>query len=44
MSFKYTPNTLKKMEGLFDEARYIILQCGGAHQCAAGDTAVHKCE
>ncbi|RIZ68879.1 MAG: hypothetical protein D0528_06195 [Methylococcales bacterium] len=24
MSFKYTPNTLKKLEGLFDEARYII--------------------
>lgn len=24
MSFKYTPNTLKKLEELFDEARYII--------------------
>lgn len=24
MSFKYTPNTLKKLEQLFDEARYII--------------------
>ncbi len=24
MSFKYTPNTLKKLEGLYDEARYII--------------------
>jgi hypothetical protein len=24
MSFKYTPNTLKKMEELFEEARYII--------------------
>lgn len=24
MSFKYTPNTLKKLEGLFEEARYII--------------------
>jgi hypothetical protein len=24
MSFKYTPNTLKKMEQLFEEARYII--------------------
>jgi len=22
--FKYTPNTLKKMEQLFDEARYVI--------------------
>jgi hypothetical protein len=24
MSFKYTPNTLKKLEGLYEEARYII--------------------
>jgi hypothetical protein len=24
MSFKYTPNTLKKLEELFEEARYII--------------------
>jgi hypothetical protein len=24
MSFKYTPNTLKKLEQLFEEARYII--------------------
>jgi len=24
MNFKYTPNTLKKLEELFDEARYII--------------------
>ncbi|RQO31338.1 hypothetical protein DBR32_05070 [Taibaiella sp. KBW10] len=24
MSFKYTPNTLKKMEQLFDEAKYIV--------------------
>jgi hypothetical protein len=24
MSFKYTPNTLKKLEELFDEARYVI--------------------
>lgn len=24
MSFKYTPNALKKLEGLYDEARYII--------------------
>lgn len=24
MSFKYTPNTLKKLEQLYDEARYII--------------------
>ena len=24
MSFKYTPNTLKKLEELFDEASYII--------------------
>ncbi len=24
MIFKYTPNTLKKLEGLFDEAGYII--------------------
>jgi hypothetical protein len=24
MSFKYTPNTLKKLEGLFEEASYII--------------------
>jgi hypothetical protein len=24
MSFKYTPATLKKLEGLFEEARYII--------------------
>ncbi|RYZ44322.1 MAG: hypothetical protein EOP49_27370 [Sphingobacteriales bacterium] len=24
MSFKYTPNTLKKLEQLFDEARYIV--------------------
>jgi len=24
MSFKYTPNTLKKLEGLYEEAGYII--------------------
>ncbi len=24
MSFKYTPNTLKKLEQLYEEARYII--------------------
>ena len=24
MSFKYTPNTLKKLEELYEEARYII--------------------
>jgi hypothetical protein len=24
MSFKYTPNTLKKLEGLYEEGRYII--------------------
>ena len=24
MSFKYTPNTLKKLEQLFEEAKYII--------------------
>jgi hypothetical protein len=24
MSFKYTPNTLKKLEELFEEARYVI--------------------
>ena len=24
MSFKYTPNTLKKLEQLLDEARYIV--------------------
>lgn len=24
MSFKYTPNTLKKLEQLFDEARYVV--------------------
>lgn len=24
MSFKYTPNALKKLEGLYDEARYTI--------------------
>ena len=24
MSFKYTPNTLKKLEELFEEAKYII--------------------
>lgn len=24
MSFKYTPNTLKKLEELFEEARYIV--------------------
>jgi hypothetical protein len=24
MSFKYTPNTLKKLEQLFEEARYVI--------------------
>ncbi len=24
MSFKYTPNTLKKLEQLFEEARYIV--------------------
>src|SRR6476646_7810433 len=24
MNFKYTPNTLKKLEELFEEARYII--------------------
>lgn len=24
MSFKYTPNTLKKLEQLYDEARYIV--------------------
>ena len=24
MSFKYTPNTLKKLEGLYEEARYIV--------------------
>lgn len=24
MSFKYTPNTLKKLEQLYDEAKYII--------------------
>ena len=24
MSLKYTPNTLKKLEGLYEEARYII--------------------
>src|ERR1700761_7716704 len=24
MSFKYTPNTLKKLKGLYEEARYII--------------------
>src|SRR3954468_13880269 len=24
MSFKYTPNTLKKLEGLYEEARYMI--------------------
>lgn len=24
MSFKYTPNTLKKLEGLYEEARYVI--------------------
>src|SRR6185437_8390655 len=24
MSFKYTPNTLKKLEGLYEEAHYII--------------------
>ena len=24
MSFKYTTNTLKKLEGLYEEARYII--------------------
>jgi hypothetical protein len=24
MNFKYTPNTLKKLEQLYDEARYVI--------------------
>lgn len=24
MSFKYTPNTLKKLEELFEEARYVV--------------------
>ena len=24
MSFKYTPNTLKKLEEIFEEARYVI--------------------
>jgi hypothetical protein len=24
MSFKYTPNTLKKLEGLYEEAAYVI--------------------
>ncbi len=24
MNFKYTPNTLKKMEQLFEEARYVV--------------------
>ncbi len=24
MSFKYTPNTLKKLEGLFEEARFMV--------------------